>query len=101
MKPEKKDRALEIIRSEFSRLAQQVDEAELVKVKEFMLKQMAEMEQTNSYWCGEMAGNELRAAELPADTKAVIESITADDICHFMKEVEAQGNYSVFVMKPL
>ena len=101
MKPEKKDRALEIIRNEFTKLAQQVDEAELAKVKEFMVKQFAEMERTNSYWCGEIAGNELLPSELPADTKAVIEAISAADICSFMKELEAQQNYRVFVMMPM
>ena len=101
MKPEKKDRALEIIRNEFTKLAQQVDEAELTKVKEFMVKQFAEMERTNSYWCGEIAGNELLPSELPADTKAVIEAISAADICSFMKELEAQQNYRVFVMMPM
>lgn len=101
MKPEKKDRALEIIRNEFTKLAQQVDEAELAKVKEFMVKQFAEMERTNSYWCGEIAGNELLPSELPADTKAVIEAIGATDICSFMKELEAQQNYRVFVVMPM
>ena len=70
-------------------------------LKEFMVKHFAEMERTNSYWCGEIAGNELLPSELPADTKAVIEAIGAADICGFMKELEAQQNYRVFVMMPM
>ena len=100
-KPEKKDRALEIIRNEFAKLAKQVDEAELTKVKEFMVKHFAEMERTNRYWCGEIAGNEVLPSELPAETKAVIEAIGATDICSFMKELEAQQNYRVFVVMPM
>ena len=101
MKPEKKDRALEIIRNEFTKLAKQVDGVELAKVKEFMVKHFAEMERTNSYWCSEIAGNELLPTELPTDTKAVIESIGAADICNFMRELEAQQNYRVFVVMPM
>ena len=40
VKPEKKDRALEIIRSEFEKLAKETPVEELDKVKEFMVKQI-------------------------------------------------------------
>ncbi len=42
VKPEKKDRALEIIRSEIEKLAKETPVEELDKVKEFMVKQITE-----------------------------------------------------------
>ena len=48
VKPEKKDRALGIIRSEFENLAKETPVEELGKVKEFMVKQITGDEQTNA-----------------------------------------------------
>lgn len=76
VKPEKKDRALEIIRSEFEKLAKETPAEELDKVKEFMVKQYAENEHTNSYWCSMMAGNELKPAEVFAQAEKAILSVT-------------------------
>ena len=100
VKPEKKDRALEIIRDEFGKLAQQTDETELNKVKEFMVKTLAEQEHKNSYWCSEMAGHALIPTEVCTDTQALIQSITPQEVSAFMQEVMKQGNYRVLIMMP-
>ena len=100
MKPEKKDRALEIIRAEFNNLAQRTDETELDKIKEFMVKTLAEQEHKNSYWCSEMTGHALLPSEVCTDSEALIQSITPQEISAFMQEVMKQGNYRVLVMMP-
>lgn len=100
VKPEKKDRALEIIRNEFNQLAQRTDETELNKIKEFMVKTIAEQEHKNSYWCSEMADHALLPTEVCTNAEALIQSITPQEISAFMQEVMKQGNYRVLIMMP-
>ncbi len=100
VKPEKKDRALEIIRSEFEKLAKETPVEELDKVKEFMVKQYAENEHTNSYWCSMMAGNELKPAEVFAQAEKAILSVTPEDLSEYVGKVMEQNNYRVLVMMP-
>lgn len=100
VKPEKKDRALEIIRSEFEKLAKETPVEELDKVKEFMVKQITGDEQTNSYWCSMMAGNELLTSEVCVKAEQVIQSITPKEISGYVNEVMKQNNYRVLVMMP-
>lgn len=100
VKPEKKDRALEIIRSEFENLAKETPVEELDKVKEFMVKQITGDEQTNSYWCSMMAGNELLLSEVCVKAEQVIQSITPKEISGYVNEVMKQNNYRVLVMMP-
>lgn len=100
VKPEKKDRALEIIRSEFEKLAKETPVEELDKVKEFMVKQITSDEQTNSYWCSMMAGNELLPSEVCVKAEQVIQSITPKEISSYVNEIMKQNNYRVLVMMP-
>lgn len=100
VKPEKKDRALEIIRSEFEKLAKETPVEELDKVKEFMVKQITGDEQTNSYWCSMMAGNELLPSEVCVKAEQIIQSITPKEISGYVNEVMKQNNYRVLVMMP-
>ena len=100
VKPEKKDRAIEIIRNEFEKLAKETPAEELNKVKEFMVKQYAENEHTNSYWCAMIAGNELKPAEVCTEAAKVIEAITPKDLSAYVNEIMQQNNYRVLVMMP-
>lgn len=100
VKPEKKDRALEIIRSEFEKLAKETPVEELDKVKEFMVKQITSDERTNSYWCSMMAGNELLPSEVCVKAEQVIQSITPKEISGYVNEIMKQNNYRVLVMMP-
>lgn len=100
VKPEKKDRALEIIRNEFEKLAKETPLEELNKMKEFTLKQYAEKEHTNSYWCSLMANNELKPSEVAIPAAKCIQAITPKDVSDYVKSVLKQNNYRVFVMMP-
>ena len=100
VKPEKKDRALEIIRSEFEKLAKETPVEELDKVKEFMVKQITEDEHTNSYWCSMMAGNELLPSGICVKAEQTILSITSEELSGYVNEVMKQNNYRVLVMMP-
>ena len=98
--PDKKDRALEIIRREFGKLAQETPVNELNKVKEFMVKQLTEEEQTNAYWSSMMAAQTLRASDFCMKAEPVIQSITPQEVSAFVNQVMQQQNYRVLVMMP-
>ncbi len=100
VKPEKKDRALEIIRSEFEKLAKETPVEELDKVKEFMVKQITEDEHTNSYWCSMMAGNELQPSEICVKAEQAIQSVTPEELSGYVNDIMKQNNYRVLVMMP-
>lgn len=100
VKPEKKDRALEIIRNEFEKLAKETPVEELDKVKEFMVKQITEDEHTNSYCCSMMAGNELLPSGICVKAEQTILSITPEELSGYVNEVMKQNNYRVLVMMP-
>ena len=100
VKPEKKDRSLEIIRNEFEKLAKETPVEELNKVKEFMVKQYNENEHTNNYWCSMMAGNELKPSAVNVKAEAIIQSITPKELSEYVRKVMKQNNYRVIVMMP-
>ena len=100
VKPEKKDRSLEIIRNEFEKLAKETPVEELNKVKEFMVKQYNENEHTNSYWCSKMAGNELKPSAVSMKAEPIIQSITPKELSEYVHKVMKQNNYRVIVMMP-
>lgn len=101
VKPEKKDHALEIIRSEFKKLAKETPVEELDKVKEFMVKQITEDEHTNSYWCSMMPGYELLPSSvIYVKAEQTILSITPGELSGYVNEVMKQNNYRVLVMMP-
>ena len=65
-----------------------------------MVKQYAENEHTNSYWCSMMAGNELKPTEVFAQAEKVILSVTPKELSEYVNKVMKQNNYRVLVMMP-
>ncbi len=100
VKPEKKSRSLEVIREEFGKIAKEIPVEELDRVKEFMVKQYNENEQTNSYWCSMIAGNELKPSGIRGKAQQVIQSVTPWELSDFVDKVMKQDNYRVIVMMP-
>ena len=60
-----------------------------------MVKQYAENEHTNSYWCSMMAGNELKPSEVFAQAEKVILSVTPEELSEYVGKVMEQNNYRV------
>ena len=98
VKPEKKDRSLEIIRNEFEKLAKETPVEELNKVKEFMVKQSNENEHTNSYWCSMMAGNEIKPSAVSMKAEPIIQAITPKELSEYVHKIMKQNNYRVIVI---
>ena len=100
MKPEKKDRVVEIVKTAFNDLTTNCTEDELAKVKEYMVKSFNEGMKQNAAWVGAIAGYELKGVDIFENAIDMINGITPADIQKFMKEVMKQGNFQIYLMAP-
>ena len=100
MKPEKKDRVVEIVKAEFNNLANDCNETELGKVKEYMVKDITESRKKNGNWVANIANSTLNGVDMLKDAENVINSITVDDVKQYIKSVVSQGNFQIYLMDP-
>ena len=100
MKPELKDKVLGIIAGEFKAMENNVTDAELNKVKEFMVKTLTAGFEKNENWLNAISGACMNGVDTFNDAVDVINAITVEDVQDFMKQLNAQGNYRVVVLDP-
>ncbi len=100
MKPEKGDIATKIMLEEVEKMADDVDEVKLKKVKEYMLKNIDDQAKTNGYWLRQI--NRLRqfGVDTHTDYKKVVEAQTTDTIEDFVEKVLKAGNRAEIIMMP-
>lgn len=91
--PSKKEKLMTIIFAEAAKLAQNgPSEANLNKVKEFMLKKHAENLKENSYWLGVFDEYLLTGVDMAQGYDALVNSITVKDIQKFADDLFKQKN---------
>ena len=91
--PEKKDKLMEIIFAEAANLAKNgPSEANLNKVKEYMLKKHKEDLKENSYWLGNIDEYLFTGVDMVKDYENMVNSITTKDIQKFADELLKQKN---------
>lgn len=91
--PEKKDKLMEIIFAEAANLAKNgPSEANLNKVKEYMLKKHKEDLKENSYWLGNIDEYLFTGVDMVKDYENMVNSITIKDIQKFADELLKQKN---------
>lgn len=100
MKPEMKDKALELIEKEFVRMGNDVQPDELNAVKEFMVKSFTQSMEQNGGWLAAISGWSLDGVDTLTKSVEDVNSITVDDIKAFATQLRAQGNYRVVVLDP-
>ncbi len=100
LKPELKEKVLDIIASQFSDMTKNVSVQELNKVKEFLVKTYTEELEKNEGWLGGIAGYELRPIDTFNSAIDTVNSITTEDVQKFMSDLLKQENYRVFVLDP-
>lgn len=80
-------------------LAKNIPEAELNKMKEFMMKQTDENFHDNNYWAGTMEEYVMNGLDMATDFKATLQKITTKDMQDFIAGLLKQGNrIEVFMM---
>ena len=77
-----------------------VTEAELNKVKEFMVKTLTAGFEKNENWLNAISGACMNGVDTFNDAVDVINAITVEDVQDFMKQLNAQGNYRVVILDP-
>ena len=100
MKPEKKDVAIKIMNEEVKNLETTCDPAKFQKCKEFMLKQFGDHTVSNGYWMGVVNDQYFYGFDEYTSYKSVVEALTTEDICNFMKEFNKAGNHITVTMLP-
>lgn len=100
MKPELKEKVLGIIAGEFEDMTKNVKEEELNKIKEYMLKNIAEGYEKNENWMGGIVGYVLSDVDAFNGMENVVNAITTQDVQDFMKRLLEQGNYRVVILDP-
>ncbi|MCF0243128.1 MAG: insulinase family protein [Bacteroidaceae bacterium] len=97
-KPEKKDRALQIMEDELKNLAKTVDADMLNKVKENMLKVLDESMKSNGYWASVIETYDEYKVDVLGEKEAAIKSMTPQDVANFVKNVIIKGGNMVKVV---
>lgn len=100
MKPEMKDKVLKIIAEQFHDLTQNIENEELAKVKEYMVKSYVEGLEKNSFWINGIAGYTLNGVNTIENGRQAIEAVNVDAVKNFMKKLEAEGNYRTILLVP-
>ena len=92
MKPEMKDKVLDIIRHQIEDLSKNISEEELATVKEFMNKSYVEGREKNGSWMNGIKGWLLNGVDTFNDNINVLSTITTSDIKALMKSLLDQKN---------
>lgn len=100
MKPEMKDKVLDIIRSQFEDMTTNISPEELGRVKEYMVKALTEGKERNGSWLTALSGWSRDDVDTFNGDIETVNAITADDIKSFMKDVLGQDNYITVVLDP-
>ena len=100
MKPEKKDIALKIMNEEVKNLENTCDAAKFQKCKEFLTKQFGDRCVSNGYWLGVIDDDYFYGVDDYTTYKSIVDALTTQDICNFMKEFNKAGNHITVTMLP-
>ena len=96
--PEKNARAVELLYKGFNDNMAKMDADAMQKVKEYMLKQADVDAKSNSHWMNVLTTWKDFGVDLQTDYKKVVESLTADSLQKFMKQVAAANNQLEVIM---
>lgn len=100
MKPEMKDQVLAEINTMLQGMTENVTDAELDPIKEYMVKTFIENTEKNNAWLGAMQGAQINGVDTFNGNVDAVKSITIDDVMNFMKEFMAQGNHKTIILDP-
>ena len=89
---------MELLYKGFNDNMAKMDADAMQKVKEYMLKQADVDAKSNSHWMNVLTTWKDFGVDLQTDYKKVVESLTADSLQKFMKQVAAANNQLVVIM---
>lgn len=100
MKPEMKEQVLKVVADEFNAIGNDLTEAELSDIRNFMVKEAKENLEKNNGWLNGITGWLIHGNDAFTTRVATLEGITVDDVKAYAKAVMAQKNYKVLILEP-
>lgn len=97
---DKKDKVYELTEKAWEDLATTVKQESLDKQKEFLLKNIANNEQNNSYWIGVLSVQYKLGIDMNTPYRDFVKNVTTDDIKAFVKDFLKSGNRAEIIMLP-
>lgn len=100
MKPEMKEKVLNIIALQFYDLTVNITPEELATVKEYMLKEFTEAKEKNASWLSAISGWTENGVDTFNGNIETLNSLTVDDVKAFASRLAGCGNYRVVILDP-
>lgn len=100
MKPEMREQVVEVIKDLTESMRENVTEAELKPVLEYMVKTANESLKENDDWAGAISATGLNGVETFTKTLEALNSITVADVKAYMTELIAKASYHVILLNP-
>lgn len=100
MNPAKAEKSEQTTIGCFEKLAADVSDAELAKMKEYMLKKYQENKVENSYWVQILKDAVVEGIDMYSDYERVINSLTTDEMEKFVSGIVKNGSRFELLMLP-
>ncbi|HCT31094.1 MAG TPA: hypothetical protein DIW31_10275 [Bacteroidales bacterium] len=99
--PARKDRMIEIIHNEIKNIMTQgPSEENLVKAKEFMLKQFDQNQRENGYWSNAIREKYENGIDINSKYKELVNALSVEKVKAMAEKIFSQGNIVEVVMSP-
>jgi zinc protease len=90
-----------IIGREVNKIAENgPEDADFLKVKEYMIKKFQEDEKLNGYWTGILGSKYFYGEDNHSNYLSIVNALTKDDIKAVTKQLVSQGNHIEVIMNP-
>ena len=100
MNPDKSELAVRLLHEGIAKMAKEVDADQLLKVKEYMLKQIDVDAKKNSYWISAITIFKEYGLDTYTDYKKTVEALTTDSVRDFLNKLLKSGNHIEVIMTP-
>ena len=101
IKPEKSNSVLMIMKQEFQKLSNHIDEQMFKNAKEIMLKDLDELVKTkNGFWLDIIWQKENRGIDLYSERHSIIEQLQIGDVMDFVRKLLSNSHFCETVMRP-
>lgn len=100
LNPDKAQKSTQLTIKSLEGLADNVKAEDLNKIKEYLLKQITENENENSYWVSAMREYDVNGIDANSTYRNIVNSLTPATVQKFIKNVVAQGNRITVIMIP-
>ena len=100
MNPDKQEIAVRLLHEGIAGMQKAVDADQLMKAKEYMLKQIDVDAKKNNYWVNTITTWKDYGLDVYTDYKKTVEALTTDSVRDFLNQLLKSGNHIEVIMLP-